>query len=143
MNKRDRIALITGVLLGVGSCLLIFLCGMAAGAALLVTLLICPLITSLVASERLFLSGLVPNILIVVGGSIFGALSPYNRTAWDIWNNSQQHRAGRCIRFVHGWVGVGSPQKDHVKGMLMWGQCLTTHSTGARIECFSSFIIGA
>jgi hypothetical protein len=84
MNQRDRIALITGILLGVGSCLLIFLSGMAAGAALLVTLLICPLITSLVASERLFLSGLVPNILIVVGGSIFGASSPYNRTAEDV-----------------------------------------------------------
>ena len=85
MNQRDRIALVTGVLLGVGSCLLIFLSGMAAGAALLVTLLICPLITSLIASERLFLSGLVPNILIVVGGSIFGASSPYNRTAGDVW----------------------------------------------------------
>ena len=85
MNQRDRIALVAGVLLGVGSCFLIFLSGMAAGAVLLVTLLICPLITSLVASERLFLSGLIPNILIIVGGSIIGASSPYNRTAWDIW----------------------------------------------------------
>jgi hypothetical protein len=85
MNQRDRIALVTGVLLGFGSCFLILLSGMAAGAALLVTLLICPLITSLVASKRLFLSGLAPNILIVVGGSIFGASSPYNRTAEDIW----------------------------------------------------------
>lgn len=78
-------ALVTGVLLGVGSCFLIFLSGIGAGAVLLVTLLICPLITSLVASERLFLSGLIPNILIIVGGSIFGASSPYKRTAWDIW----------------------------------------------------------
>jgi hypothetical protein len=85
MNQRDRIALVTGVLLGVGSCFLISFSGMAAGAALLVTLLICPLITSMLASERLFLAGLVPNILIAAGGSIFGASSPYNRTAWDIW----------------------------------------------------------
>lgn len=87
MHKRDRLALIAGILLGTGSCLLIYLSGMGAGAALLVTLLVCPLITSMIASEHLFLASLVPNILIAMGGVILGSQSPYNRGAWDIWLN--------------------------------------------------------
>lgn len=65
MHQRVRIALIIGIVLGTGSCFLISISGMAAGAALLGTLLLCPLITSLLASESQFLLGLVPDFLIM------------------------------------------------------------------------------
>lgn len=84
MHKKDRLALIVGVVLGISSCFLIFISGIAAGAVLLGTLILCPLITSIIAAQRIFLSGLAPNILIAIGGSIFGASSPYNRTAEDV-----------------------------------------------------------
>lgn len=85
MHRRDRIALIIGIVLGIGFSILISISGMGAGAMLLVALLLCPFITSLVAAERIFLAGLVPNIVIAIGGSIFAAQSPYIRTGWDGW----------------------------------------------------------
>ena len=81
MHQRDLIALIVGIVLGISSCLLISESGMGGGATLIITLLFCPLLASMIAAERVFLLGLVPNLVIAIGVAILGASSPYNRTA--------------------------------------------------------------
>jgi hypothetical protein len=81
MAQRDRIALIVGIILAIGWCALLTQAGFGAGALLVIALLLSPLISSLIAGKRLFLSGFVPNILIASFFSIVGALSPYNRAA--------------------------------------------------------------
>jgi len=79
MVRRDRIALIVGVALGVGSCALLTQAGFGAGAILVVALLFCPLVVSIIATKHLFVFALLPNIVIACFFSIVGALSPYNR----------------------------------------------------------------
>ena len=79
MHQRDRIALIVGIVLGIGSCFALSQSGMGAGAILIILLLLCPLLASMIAAQHVFLLGLVPNIVIAIGVTILGALSPYNR----------------------------------------------------------------
>jgi hypothetical protein len=81
MQRRDRIALMVGIVLAMGSCALLTQAGMGAGVILIVVLLFCPLVVAAVAARRLFLLALVPNLLIACFFSIVGALSPYNRSA--------------------------------------------------------------
>ena len=70
MSRRDVIAVVLGVILGLIFSVLTYFSGMGAGAVLLLAIVLAPLITSLVAAKRLFIAALVPNILIAIVCSI-------------------------------------------------------------------------
>src|SRR5688572_25774490 len=72
MHQRDSIALVVGIVLGIGSCFLISESGMGSGATLIICLLLCPVLASMIAAERIFLLSLVPNIVIAIGAAILG-----------------------------------------------------------------------
>lgn len=81
MRQRDLIALVAGVVLGIGSCFVISESGMGSGATLIICLLVCPLLASMIAAERIFLLGLLPNVVIAIGTVILALSSSNNRAA--------------------------------------------------------------
>ncbi len=73
MNQRDIGALIVGIMLGILSTYLIFIAASQfahVGMFIIVSLLF-PLIVSLVAGKRIILMGLVPNLAMTLGLSIY------------------------------------------------------------------------